>query len=277
MSGAGNDFVIIDKLLNPGIVLSNSVINRLCDRRNGIGADGVILFEDAEKYDFSMVYYNSDGSTGSLCANGARCAMKFAKKTGRNQRKTTSFLSNGIEYSGELLSDGLLKFNLNNPGEVKQNINLKVLGKDVQVSFADTGSPHVIIDLNEIDSDFYDEMDIDLGLANFAVDKIGKEIRNDKNFSPGGTNVNFIEVKEDEIHIRTYERGVESETLACGTGAVAGAIIGSIKYGIVPPISMVTKGGEILKVNFELNGPEIKNVSLIGPASEIFSGEILIN
>lgn len=277
MSGAGNDFVMIDKSLNPGIVLSNSVINRLCDRRNGIGADGVILFEDAEKYDFSMVYYNSDGSTGSLCANGARCAMKFAEKTGRNQRKTTSFLSNGIEYSGELLSDGLLKFNLNNPGEVKQNINLKVLGKDVQVSFADTGSPHVIIDLNEIDSDFYDEMDIDLGLANFAVDKIGKEIRNDKNFSPGGTNVNFIEVKEDEIHIRTYERGVESETLACGTGAVAGAIIGSIKYGIVPPISMVTKGGEILKVNFELNDSEIKNVSLIGPASEIFSGEILIN
>lgn len=277
MSGAGNDFILIDKSLNPEIVLSNDLIMRFCDRRKGIGADGIILIENTDKYDFSMEYYNSDGSTTTLCGNGARCAIRYAKRSGRVTGKTAQFLSNGIEYKGELLNNGLVTFNLNQPQNLRENFLIESFGYKIPASFVDTGSPHVVINVGELDSTFTDKMEITSGLVNFPVVKIGKEIRNNKKLAPVGSNVNFVEIIKDSIHIRTYERGVENETLACGTGAVASAIIGSIKYKINPPVSIVTEGGDILKVDFEINGPDIINVSLTGPALEIFSGEISIN
>jgi diaminopimelate epimerase len=277
MSGAGNDFIIIDKSVNPDIVLSISVINSLCDRRNGIGADGVILIEDEKKYDFSMEYFNSDGSTGTLCGNGARCAIKFAENSGRIHKDSTRFLSNGIEYSGELLESGLITFNLNPPKTINKNIQLEAFGYNLPASFADTGSPHVVIDVNELKSVFVDEKDFTSGLDNFPVVKFGREIRNNRFFAPGGTNVNFIEILKGEIRTRTYERGVENETLACGTGAVASALISNIKYGLYPPLKLITKGGDTLIVNFEIKGSDIINVSLTGPAIEVFNGEISIN
>jgi diaminopimelate epimerase len=263
MSGAGNDFIIIDKAQYPKIALTNTVISRLCNRRNGIGADGIIIISDREEFDFSMDYFNADGSTGTLCGNGARCAIKFARDTGKAKSNHVSFISNEIEYTGELLNNGLIKFNMKPPVNIEENISLEVAGSGISASFLHTGSPHVVIVVDDIDD--------------VPVLKIGREIRYSENYTPDGTNVNFIEATGKKIFIRTYERGVEDETYACGTGAVAAAIIGNIKFGIKPPVSLHTKGGDELVVSFIANGSDYKNVSLTGPVKEVFKGEISIN
>jgi len=263
MNGAGNDFIIIDKAQNPEIVLTNNVISRLCSRRNGIGADGIIIVGDHEKFDFSMDYFNADGSTGTLCGNGARCSIKFAVDTGKTKSNNVSFISNEIEYTGELLNNGLIKFNMKPPENIEENISLDVAGSGISASFLHTGSPHVVIVVDDIDD--------------VPVIKIGKEIRYSESFAPEGTNVNFIETTGKEIFIRTYERGVEDETYACGTGAVAAAIIGNIKFGIKPPVSLHTKGGDELVVSFMVDGSDYKSVSITGPVKDVFKGEISIN
>ena len=263
MSGAGNDFIIIDKAQNPEIALTNTVISCLCNRRNGIGADGIIIISDREEFDFSMDYFNADGSTGTLCGNGARCAIKFARDSGKAKSNYVSFISNEIEYTGELLNNGLIKFNMKPPVNIEENISLVVAGSGISASFLHTGSPHVVIVVDDIDD--------------VPVLKIGREIRYSENYTPDGTNVNFIEATGKKICIRTYERGVEDETYACGTGAVAAAIIGNIKFGIKPPVSLHTKGGDELVVGFIVEGSDYKNVSLTGPVKKIFNGEISIN
>lgn len=262
MSGAGNDFIVIDKTQNPEIALTNIVISRLCNRRNGIGADGIIVISDHEKFDFSMDYFNADGSTGTLCGNGARCAIKFARDTGKARSSNVSFLSNEIRYTGELLDNGLIKFNLKPPVNIKENISLEVADLGISASFIHTGSPHVVIVLDDIDG--------------VSVIETGREIRYSESFAPNGTNVNFIKIIDKKIFIRTYERGVEDETYACGTGAVAAAIIGNIKFGIKSPVTLQTKGGDELVVNFFADGSDYKNVSLTGPVKEVFKGEISI-
>ena len=263
MSGAGNDFIIIDKAQNPEIALTNNVISRLCNRRNGIGADGIIIISGHDEFDFSMDYFNADGSTGTLCGNGARCAIKFAHDAGKTKSNIVSFISNEIEYTGELLNNGLIKFNLKPPVNIEENISLEIAGSGISASFLHTGSPHVVIVVDDIDD--------------VPVIKIGREIRYSERFSPEGTNVNFIETTGKKIFIRTYERGVEDETYACGTGAVAAAIIGNIKFGVKPPVSLHTKGGDELVVDFIADGSDYKNVSLTGPVKEVFNGEISIN
>jgi len=263
MSGASNDFIIIDKVQNPEIALTNNVISSLCNRRNGIGADGIIIISDREEFDFSMDYFNADGSTGTLCGNGARCAIKFAGDTGKTKSNYVSFISNEIEYTGEMLDNGLIKFNMKPPVNIEKNISLEVAGLGISASFLHTGSPQVVIVVDDIDE--------------VRVIKIGKEIRYSERFAPDGTNVNFIETTGKKIFIRTYERGVEDETYACGTGAVAASIIGNIKFGIKPPVSLHTKGGDELVVDFIADGSDYTNVSLTGPAKEVFKGEISIN
>ena len=263
MSGAGNDFIMIDGDDHPEFLPSVNTIQKLCDRHNGIGADGVILISSSEQYDFVMNYYNADGSTGSLCGNGARCAIKFASDTKRIKDKSAKFLSNNSEYSGEILEDGMIQFNLNPPYDLKKNIQLKAAGKDMTAHFINTGSPHVVIkvkDLNKI-----------------PVETIGKEIRCLAEFAPGGTNVNFVKIENEEIHIRTYERGVESETLACGTGSVAAAIICHLNGGIKLPVTILPGSKDKLFVNFSLKNDEFSNVSLTGPVLEVCTGKFQIN
>jgi len=277
MSGAGNDFIIIDKSLNTEFVLTKNEIGSLCDRHKGIGADGVILIEDSEECNFSMVYFNSDGSTGTLCANGARCAIKYAANSGRFSGNSTNFFSNELKYSGSFLEDGLVRFNLQNLQIVNKKVLIDIFNHQIPAVYSDTGSPHVVLDISELKSIFANVKAFATGLYNFPVVKFGREIRYDSQFLPGGTNVNFLEVVDDKIHIRTYERGVEDETLACGTGAVACALAANIKYRFAPPVDLITRGSDILKVDFNINenGPE--NVSLTGPAVEVFKGEISIN
>jgi diaminopimelate epimerase len=271
MSGAGNDFVIIDNLKNPDISLTPEKIIRVCNRRTGIGADGLITVANKGTADFEMDYYNADGSTGSLCANGARCAIKFAFLSQRLKNKRANFLANGVSYSGEVIDNELVKFNLNPPQKIKYNFKIKASGQLISANYVDTGSPHVVIKISDVlknpnNSDsFYDD------LKDFPVFKLGKEIRYLPEFSEG-TNVNFIMIDEGEINIRTYERGVEDETLACGTGSVAAAFICYATDKLKPPITLNTRGGNKLIVNFEVENQKVKNLSLTGPAEIIFEG-----
>ncbi len=277
MSGAGNDFIVIDKNFNPEFVLSKNVIINLCNRRNGIGADGVITVENSNTFNFNMEYYNADGSTGSLCGNGARCAIKFAGLTGRLRNGKAEFLSNSAAYSGEILNEDKIKFNFNPPGKLKYNFIIKAFNQLINACFADTGSPHVVIKINDVLKDPGNPYSSYNNLDEFPVYELGREIRYHPDFSPGGTNVNFITIKGDKIFIRTYERGVENETLACGTGSVAAAIVEHHIDKFKPPVSLITRGGDELVVDFDVRDQKNNNLSLTGPAKVIFTGEFLLN
>lgn len=270
MSGAGNDFVFIDMKQNTGISIDKNFVKQICNRRNGVGADGLITIDDSNKYNFIMNYFNADGSTGSLCANGARCAILYAFQTGRLKNNSAHFLSNEVEYNGEIISDSLIQFKLNPPPKIKYNFKVRADGKLINAHFADTGSPHVVIDIDDCEASFS-------LLENIPVEKLGREIRFLPEFAPGGTNVNFIKVKDEVINIRTYERGVEAETLSCGTGSVAAALICSVTHKLNPPIKLITKGNEKLFVNFGVEDSRVKNLTLTGPAKKIFTGEIIMN
>jgi diaminopimelate epimerase len=270
MSGAGNDFILFDKKNYPALKLGADIIQKLCDRRNGIGADGIITISDNEKYDFLMEYFNADGSTGSLCGNGSRCAIKFAKITGRLKSEDVNFISNGKEYKGKLINDEEIKFFFNNIEDFKLDICIDAYNQKLKASYLNTGSPHVVININDI----LNNKSVIKNIDDVPVFEIGKEIRYLKEFSPSGTNVNFIMIRDNKVYIRTYERGVENETLACGTGAAASAVIASLKYGISAPVNMVTKGGDELIVDFVLHQNKIKELALTGPAKITFTGEI---
>lgn len=274
LTGAGNDFVFIDRKQNPKISLTPSQINKICNRRFGIGADGVIIIQDVENFDFEMLYYNSDGSTGSLCANGARCAIWFAEKTNRLKNGKANFISNGMTYSGIVISDEKIKFNLNPPSKSKFNFKVKAANQLIKADFIDTGSPHLVIEVTDVLKDPMNPSSSYKSISEFPVYTLGKELRYHKDFSPAGTNVNFYCIEDDKIHIRTYERGVEDETLACGTGSVATAISVYFNKKISPPISLITWGGETLIVNFDVENQKVSNVSLTGPAKIVFEGKI---
>ena len=277
MSGAGNDFIVIDSNKNPDFLLDTGIITKLCDRRNGIGADGVIAISDLDNYDFKMDYYNSDGSTKTLCGNGARCAIKFAQSSNRLKNGKASFVANQDIYSGEVLGSEEVKFNLNTPAGISNNLKVDAAGQEINYFFANTGSPHVVIEIGEILREPSDINSFYTDINDVPVFNIGKEIRYHKNFLPGGTNVNFIKILDKKILIRTYERGVEDETLACGTGSVASAIIASLFFNIEPPVTLLTRGGNELVVNFKVERNNILNLSLSGPAKIIYNGNFLLN
>ena len=277
MSGAGNDFILIDKNSNPGFTLDSKSIKKLCNRRNGVGADGVITIANSNGYDFEMQYFNADGSTGSLCGNGARCAIKFADVSGRIRNKNTNFLSNGLTYSGEVLNGDEIKFFFNPPKGLKNNFKISAAKQLINSSFVDTGSPHVVIKVEDILTDPANPVSKYESIDEVPVFKLGSEIRYHKDFAPGGTNVNFVKMIDNKIHVRTYERGVEDETLACGTGATASAVIGYTVFGMKPPVKLITRGGEELTVDFEIEDRKVKNLSLTGPAKVTFTGELLLN
>jgi diaminopimelate epimerase len=277
MSGAGNDFILVDKNINPGFVPDQNIVQKICNRRYGIGADGVITVSDSNSYDFDMEYFNADGSTGSLCGNGARCAIKFADISGRIKNESAVFMSNGAAYSGRVLSENEIRFFFNTPQRLKYNFKIKAFNQLINANFIDTGSPHVVIKIEDVLQNpgvvglFYED------LGGFPVFELGREIRYHKDFAPEGTNVNFIRLIKGKIHIRTYERGVEDETLACGTGSTAAAIISCTLFNLKPPVTLITRGGDELIVDFQVEDQEIKDLSLTGPAVVTFTGEFTLN
>jgi len=275
-SGAGNDFVLIDKSENSNLNLSSDLIVKICDRRNGIGSDGILFIVDDVETDFGLFYYNADGSLGSLCGNGSRCAIKYAYLSKKFKGSSTNFVCGNRHYKGEVFENGEVKFYLQNPTDLKMDLEIEAFNQKFDACFINTGSPHVVIKAENIIKKDEDGSTKKYNISNLPVYKLGKELRYHKLFEPKGTNVNFIQIIDCKVHIRTYERGVEDETLACGTGSVASALICSITDGLKSPISLITKGNDELKVEFEKNDDLFFNIALIGPAKEIFSGIIYL-
>ena len=276
LSGAGNDFILFDKKINPELELNSQLIANICSRRTGIGADGVLVISNDDRTAFGMHYFNADGTSGSLCANGARCALKYAKESGMIGLEKVSFTANDILYSGQILSDKTVKFYMNEPKELKTKFKIKAANQLITASYLDTGSPHVVIKIEDVmpnpsyPNAYYSDLD------QFPVYEIGREIRYSKDFAPKGTNVNFVSIAENVIGIRSYERGVEDETLSCGTGAVAAALITYFNERVEPPVKLLAKSGDVLVVDFKISNNKVQDLSLTGPAEIIFKGELLI-
>lgn len=245
--GAGNDFVMLDFYTHEKTELTQDLIEKICHRRFGIGADGLITIENSGTADFAMRYYNSDGKEGSMCGNGGRCAVRFASDLGIIDNETIFEAIDGMHKAA--IANGLIELQMQSISEIK---------KSPFGEFVDTGSPHVLIECNNVE-------DVD------AYNK-GKIIRNDAYFSPYGTNVNFYSVNNEDIHLKTFERGVEDVTWACGTGSVAAAIVAHYKGTIkkMKDIKVISKGG-VLNVSFDC-GTQYNNVWLKGPAVRIYSG-----
>ena len=261
MNGAGNDFILFDNRAGD-IDLDRNQIAQLCDRHRGIGADGILLLEKpTNRADFRMRYFNADGGEAEMCGNGARCFARFANKVG-GQKAKISFETPAGVISAEFKND-LVTLRMTDPTDLRLNVDLPVVAENKTVHFINSGVPHVVIPVAKID-------DAD-------VRREGAAIRHHKMFSPNGTNVNFIEKRgANKIAIRTYERGVEDETLACGTGIVASALIFAASENTNGPISVIARGGDELEVGFEKSGDRFRNVTLTGPAEFVFEGSIEI-
>ncbi len=277
MNGAGNDFVMIDGRSLPDTGLSKDIIHRICDRRRGAGADGLIIIKPSDRADFEMEYYNADGGPGSLCGNGARAAIKFAKMKNYFEGKSTRFVVNGVYYKGEYIDENLMQFFAGNPGKTKLDFRIKAAAQLINSHFADTGSPHAVIEIKDILQNPKDPRSGFTDISEIPVYELGKEIRFSKDFAPGGLNVNFIQIKDEGIFVRTYERGVEDETLACGTGSIASAIVANLKYKLPSPVTIFTRGGDTLKVEFEKKDGIPADIRLSGPAEINYTGTFEIN
>ncbi|MBU1100536.1 MAG: diaminopimelate epimerase [Bacteroidetes bacterium] len=275
-SGAGNDFILIDGHENSNFKINTEEIVNLCTRRTGIGSDGILHIQETEGYDYRLDFYNPDGSTGMLCANGARCSIAHASAKGWIDSKNVRFIANKREYSGVVLNKNLVRLNLLDPEGLELNKSVQIEGGYLSLHQINTGSPHVVVFLEELQklggSDYNDIN----SLVQIPVSTMGAEIRSLKDFLPEGVNVNFVHVSGDTVLVRTFEKGVEAETLASGTGSTASALISHVVKGLEPPIRVSTFGGDYMEINFKKNDNVISDVSLTGPAKEIFKGEYII-
>ena len=249
--GTGNDFIFIDNRENSFPKTDIKLIEKLCNRRFGIGADGLILLEDDAETDFRMVYYNSDGNQSSMCGNGGRCIVAFAKSLNLIDDQTTFLATDGL-HQAYILENGIISLGLKNVDEVKI---------ESDYVFLNTGSPHHVILVDDLD--------------NYDVKTNGAKIRYSDLYGNAGSNVNFVkQLSDNHFRLRTYERGVEDETYSCGTGATAAAIaMNAIGKTNSHKIELDVEGGK-LEVSFEKVGTTYTNVFLKGPATFVFEGEI---
>ena len=249
--GTGNDFVILDNFNSVSPALSTAQIKFICDRNFGIGADGLMLLSKKEGYDFEMIYYNADGNQSSMCGNGGRCLVKFAYHMGIH-KTTYKFIAIDGEHEAEIDEDGTVSLKMQSVNKVDYHTHHTILN---------TGSPHFVKFTENVEQ-----------LNVFAA---GNEIRFSNTFEKDGINVNFVEVlDEDAIYVRTYERGVENETLSCGTGVTAAALISAHNQNGFNTVDVKTKGGK-LSVEFnKIDDQHFEDIWLCGPAVFVFNGEI---
>jgi diaminopimelate epimerase len=250
--GTGNDFIIFDNRDN-AIQLSKEKIALLCDRKFGIGADGLMLLQLIDGYDFEMIYFNADGGESTMCGNGGRCLVQFANYIGI-KKDAYNFIAIDGDHEATIDDKGWVHLKMKDVNEIIKHHNEFELN---------TGSPHYIVETNDI--------------KNCNVFEKGKAIRNSKKFVEKGINVNFVEqISNCKIYVRTYERGVENETLSCGTGVTAAAIIYAHNEKGFNSVDIITLGGN-LRVEFDkIEDTTFENVWLCGPANLVFEGNILI-
>jgi diaminopimelate epimerase len=262
MNGAGNDFVLVDNRAG-GISLTTEQIIRLCDRHRGVGADGVMLLVPARSgtADWAWDFYNSDGSVAEMCGNGARCFARYVQQTAGMNRDFSFATAAGVitaSFQGERVT-----VNLTKPKDLCLNETVPLSSGNVTLHSLNTGVPHAVQFVPEADQ--------------AMVLQLGPEIRRHAHFGPRGTNVNFVQVLgPNHIRVRTFERGVEGETLACGTGVSASAMISARVHGFTSPVKVQVQGGDQLEVSFTDTNGEFDNVRLTGPADFVFTGKIEI-
>lgn len=261
MNGAGNDFVVVDNRQGQ-LPLTCAAIARLCDRHRGVGADGLLAVEPAEgAADFRMRYYNADGGEAEMCGNGARCFARYAGRlagmSGRIRFETQAGII-AAEFVGELVC-----LSMSEPQGLRLRENVALANTLLTVHSVNTGVPHAVVMVDDLEA--------------VPVKEYGAGLRFHAHFAPRGTNANFIQpLDAGSIAIRTYERGVEDETLACGTGVVASALIFHELTGAPSPVAVRVRGGDTLQVGFEGSRGAYQNVTLTGPADFVFEGKIEI-
>jgi diaminopimelate epimerase len=260
MSGSGNDFIIIDNRnrIVPETELSR-LITAICRRKLSVGADGFILVEDSDQADFKWRFFNADGSLAEMCGNGARCAARFAVINGIAASPLCFETAAGVVRAE--VSAGRVKVKMQAPVDLKLDYSVELHDGPRTGSSVNTGVPHVILMEDHIDQ--------------LEIVDLGREIRNHSDFAPTGTNVNFIcRLTQDNIAIRTYERGVEDETLACGTGSIASALISACQLDMGSPIHVKTRSGEYLTIFFKQNNDRFTDIYMQGDARIIYHGKL---
>jgi diaminopimelate epimerase len=260
MSGAGNDFVVVDNRQAQVSGDLNAFAANVADRKRGIGADGVLLVEPSPRKHFRMRYFNADGSEADMCGNGGRCIARFANLMGAAPT-AMEFENLAGDFSAQVLSDGQVDLQMTLPHSMRLNLELPVDGGLVKGHSLNTGVPHLVVPVADAQ-----------GVDVFGL---GRKLRHHEAFAPKGTNVNFVQVTgPHSIKVRTYERGVEDETLACGTGSVASAILLARLGQVSSPVAVTTSGGDILTISFKLDGDQASGVFLKGQAEVTFTGTL---
>jgi diaminopimelate epimerase len=250
--GAGNDFVLIDNRSLNFQYKDNNIVLQLCDRRFGIGGDGLMLLQDHPEYDFEMLYFNADGKPGSMCGNGGRCIVAFAKHLGIIDTETNFLAVDGPHYA---------KISVEGNWVDLQMIDVSEIAKDGSAYVLNTGSPHYVEQVT--------------GLKELDVYTQGKEIRNNATYIKEGINVNFVEDQGDHLFVRTFERGVEDETYACGTGVTAVALaMAKEKQQLGERETAIKVLGGDLRITFNYDGENFSHIFLCGPAELVFEGDI---
>ena len=260
MNGAGNDFILIDNR-NQELTLNAGQIAHLCDRHAGVGADGLMLLEPnaTGNADWSWKFYNSDGSDAEMCGNGARCFAAYTRRLAGGDGSLSFETLAGIVSAS--FGAGNVTVNLTPPGPMALDAKLEVEGQMLSVHSVNTGVPHAVVFVADAD--------------HAMIRELGAGIRYHEHFSPKGTNVNFVHILEPGyIRVRTYERGVEGETLACGTGVSAAALVAARLHGFLSPIKVQVQSGDQLQVSFVEESGQFSHVRLAGPADFVFTGEI---
>lgn len=262
MNGAGNDFILLDNR-EGGTSLDSAQIARLCNRHRGIGADGLLVVEKAQgKADWRMRYYNADGAEAEMCGNGARCFARFVHKLAPARNNTISFETPAGLITATLQNEAV-SLGMSDPSPLAEALELDVAGQKLTVYSINTGVPHAIV--------FVDD------LEGTDVAKVGAALRLHNHFQPRGTNANFVrQLGPQNLALRTYERGVEAETLACGTGVVASALTLAALTDVKSPVHVLVKGGDTLAVSFQRKGKRFTHVVLTGPADFVFEGTVTV-
>ena len=262
MNGAGNDFVLIDNRQG-NVRLRPEEIVRICHRQRGVGADGIMLLVPPRngQAEWAWDFYNSDGSTAEMCGNGARCFARYVQReAGSNGRLT---FETGAGVITAMFEGERVKINLTEPKDLRLNEQIQLASGPAEIHSLNTGVPHAVLFVPDADQ--------------AMVQGLGAEIRYHQKFAPRGTNVNFVQVLgPGSIRVRTYERGVEGETLACGTGVTASAMIAAKLNGFGSPVQVKVQGGDLLEVNFREENGAFKDVHLTGPADFVFDGQLTL-
>ena len=266
MTGAGNDFIVIDN--RKRIIDSDhchDFVLGVCRPGVSVGADGVILIENDSESDFRCRFFNADGSEPEMCGNGARCAARFAYLTGIVDKPRMSFRVGAGTITAELW-DTRVKVQMPTPADLRRNLRADVKGHSFSLDFINSGVPHAVCFMKDKRE-----------LENTNVERVGRALRTHKIFEPNGTNVDFVFVENAQrLNIRTYERGVEGETLACGTGAVAAALLAAVRGQAESPVDVCARSGEILTVYFEKTNENVpfKDVFLQGRTFVVYEAEL---